>query len=606
MCGIAGWYLPKCTEGVKPNPDDLRRILQHRGPDGHGSFVDGPVGLVHTRLAIIDPVGGQQPLYSDDGQLALVANGEIYNHVELRGTLAARGYRFTTHSDCEPLLYAYREYGDDFLQHVEGMFAFALYDRSRSRLLLGRDRLGIKPLFLLLLHDAVYFASEMKALFPVFDGRPKIDPIGLAQYLQTGFTCGTNTVVQGITRVSPGELLVITAEGINRSRYWDLRRNMNSLSSLPATEEYFTDLIDLVMRQHIRSDVPYGLFLSGGVDSSVLLALLSRYTQEPIRTYSVGFASHGVPNELPAARALSERFGTIHTEIHLDKHALLRRLPFAVWSADELISDYANLPTSMLAERASADLKVVFSGEGGDEVFAGYGRYRTPAIQRCLRALGSPGTGGFRTRGIFDRVRHLHIFKQEINECLHDWRAPLVAAWGSTPRKWTTLQRMQYVDLVTWLPDDLLAKVDHMLMSWGMEGRVPFLDHRVVEFGLMLEDNLKVHRRSGKVFLKRWGTRILPGHDIWSRKRGFTVPIREWLRGDTLDRVERTLLASPTVCDWCHPAGITRLLAAQREQPRFSFPIWLLLHLAIWGHLFLEQKGPAAPEPDQDPFIPGA
>jgi asparagine synthase (glutamine-hydrolysing) len=600
MCGIAGWYLFERYEGASPDPEDLCRILRHRGPDGHGTFVDGPVGLAHTRLAIIDPNGGQQPLYSEDGELALVANGEIYNYLELRSALAARGHRFQTHSDCEPLLYAYREYGDDFLQHVEGMFAFALYDRSRARLLLGRDRLGIKPLFLLQRGDAVYFASELKALFPFCDGRPALDPSGLAQYLQTGFTSGINTVVRDVTRVSPGELVVIATDGLHRTRYWDLRSCSGSFTSFPAAEEYFTDLIDLVMRQHIRSDVPFGLFLSGGVDSSVILALLSRYTRDPIRTYSVGFLDQGVPNELPAARAVSERFGTIHTEIQLDRDTLLRRLPYAIWSADELVADYANLPVSILAERASTDLKVVFSGEGGDEIFAGYGRYRTPGIQRWMRALGAPGTGGFRTRGIFDRARHFHVFRSDIDPYLHEWRTPLVEAWGETPRSWTALQRMQYVDLVTWLPNDLLAKVDHMLMSWSMEGRVPFLDHRLVEFGLALSDDLKVGRRTGKVFLKRWSERILPGHDLWSRKRGFTVPIREWLRGDTLDRVERTLLASATVCEWCNPGGIKRLVAAQRERSRFSFPIWLLFHLAIWGRLFLEQGGAARPE--QDPF----
>jgi asparagine synthase (glutamine-hydrolysing) len=601
MCGIAGWFVTESDAWEHPPLERLCAALRHRGPDDRGFLSDGPVGLAHTRLAIIDPAGGQQPLYSDDRRLALVVNGEIYNYVELRKRLETLGYRFSTRSDCEPLLYAYREYGDQFLNHVEGMFAFALYDSGRNRLLLGRDRLGIKPLFVASRKNGVYFASEMKVLFPICSGRPVINPEGLAQYFQSGFTNGRTTVVEGIERVLPGEMLIIDRDGTNRSSYWKPRQAPNPPIDFTTAEESFESLIDVIVRQHVRSDVPFGLFLSGGVDSSILLALLSRHTEEPLHTYSVGFAARSVGDELPTARTVSQAFDSVHTEITVDSTTLLRRLPFSIWAADELMADYANIPTSLLAERAQKDLKVIFSGEGGDEVFAGYGRYRMPRVKRWIHALGAPGTRGFRTRGIFDGVRSDKLFRPELSGKLLRWRAPFLEAWNEVPNSWSTLQHMQYVDLRTWLPNDLLVKVDRMLMSYGVEGRVPFLDHRLVEFGLTLPDKLKVEGRSGKVFLKRWAERILPKQQLWGRKRGFTVPVREWLVGETLDRIERALLASSGVREWCRPDGLRQLIAAHRRSGHYAIPLWLLFHFALWHRLFLEGGG-GAPSPDQDPF----
>ncbi|HKJ72219.1 MAG TPA: asparagine synthase (glutamine-hydrolyzing), partial [Gammaproteobacteria bacterium] len=486
MCGIAGVYL-NSGQVAQSVLGRFCRALGHRGPDDAGVLADGPVGLAHTRLSIIDLAGGHQPLVTADGELALAANGEIYNYLELRADLKARGFRFATGSDCEPLLHAYRDRGDDFLDAVEGMFAFALYDRARRRLVLARDRLGIKPLFIARRPEGLYFASELKALLAVMPAKPGVDPAGLAQYLESGFTSGRATVLEDVERVLPGEMITVEADGrVERRPYWSALEVAPLETDFEGAVERFDALLEQTMGQHMRSDVPYGLFLSGGVDSAVLLALLSRYAGEPVRTFSVGFEAGSVADELPAARAMAERFGSRHEEIPVDSQRLWRHLPHAVWAADELMGDYANAPTSLLARAAGRELKVVFTGEGGDEVFAGYGRYRSRGLQRWLRALAAPGTGGFRTRGTFTRLGRHGLFGPTLAGAAAGWREPFVAAWGETPGAWSDLQRRQYVDLRTWLGDDLLVKADRMLMAWGVEGRVPFLDHRVVEFGLAL------------------------------------------------------------------------------------------------------------------------
>jgi asparagine synthase (glutamine-hydrolysing) len=600
MCGIAGIMLRRGAVDRR-QLDVLAATLAHRGPDDRGLHAAGSLGIIQTRLSIIDLAGGHQPLYSDDGTLCLVANGEIYNYVELRRELERRGHRFATHSDCEPLLYAYREWGPAFVDRVHGMFAFALHDAAQGRLLLARDRLGIKPLFIADRAEGLYFASELKSLFKVLPERPAVDPDGLVQYLESNFSSGRTTLVKGLERILPGE--IVTAEhGVikERRRYWSPLHVRPAVLDFATAAEAFAALMAEVIPQHLRSDVPCGLFLSGGLDSSILLALLQQYGDRPLHTYSVGFASRDVHNELPRAAELARRFATVHTEVVYDRDTLFGRLPRCIWAADELMGDYANLPTSMLGELAGADVKVVFSGEGGDEVFAGYGRYRMPAVRRWLRQLRAPGSGGFRTRGAFSAMSRRRLFNPALERATAQWRHNFTAAWQACPSDWSRILRMQYVDLMTWLPDDLLVKADRMLMAWGVEGRVPFLDHRVVEFGLSLPDDLKVSGRNGKVFLKRWGARVLPGEDLWTRKRGFTVPIRHWLGGPMLERLMKVLPDQPGVADWFQPDGVREVIARQQRRGDAGQVLWALLQFAVWHRLYVEGDG-AMPSLHQDP-----
>jgi len=599
MCGVAGVVSATPVEAAML--DNMAQRLAHRGPDGQGRHVSGNLGLLHTRLAIIDLEGGAQPLYNEDRSLALVANGEIYNYRELRAELETLGHRFATHSDCETLLHAYEAWGLAFLDRLQGMFAFALHDLHRGELILARDRLGIKPLYYC--HDSrgLAFASEIKALLPWL-GTPEVNPHGLAQFLQSNFTCAPQTLLQGVAKLPPAHLARIDVRTLQLElrAYWSPLQITTLDLGLNDALERFDGLMQDVMDIHMRADVPLGLFLSGGVDSSLLAALLAQRVDEPLRTFSVGFPGSSVHNELDAARRIAEQFHTRHSVFEVSADDMLNCLPRSVWAADDLTADYANLPVSMLAERAGQELKVVFSGEGGDEVFAGYGRYRAPWIRRAFAALRAPGSGGFRTRGIFDRTRE-GLFRPQLAEAMSGWRQPFQQAWQRTPKHWTRLQRMQTVDIETWLPDDLLVKADRMLMAWGIEGRVPFLDHRVVEFGLALPDAFKIEGRTGKRFLRLWGERYLPRDHLWSRKKGFTVPVDDWLRGERLQTLLSVLPESAGIRAWFDPAEVRKLLRAQQQGAKHSTALWALLNFAVWHRIFIEGDG-SKPADQADPL----
>ena len=569
--------------------------LAHRGPDDLGVHTAGPCGLLQARLSIIDLEGGHQPMVDD--ALALVANGEIYNFIELRAKLEARGRSFATRSDSETILHSYARDGLDALPSLEGMFAFALYDRRSGDLVLARDRLGIKPLYYACLPDRLLFASELKALLAVWPHEIDIDPGALLQYLQNRFNTGESTLVRGISRVPPGTALIIDADlKLREHRYWSPLSVRECARPFERAAEEFEPLFRQVMREHLRADVPYGLFLSGGVDSSTILAMLTELTGRPVRTFSVGYRDTTPHDELGEAAAVAHRFGAQHTEVVIDSEAVFRRLPHTVWATDDLLHDYACLATSFLAERAARDLKVVLTGEGGDEVFAGYGRYRRTSLQRWLRNLVAPNSGGFRTRGYWRERWVRRVFGPELKAAAAARRKPFIEAWQATPRIWNDLMRCQYADLVTYLPDDLLVKGDRVLMAFGLEGRVPFLDHRIVEFGLGLPETLKVRHREGKLFLKRWAERRLAHEQLWRRKRGFYVPMGSWLRAKFLDGLAAALPRQPAIQRWFQPGGVAELIREQQNGGNASRAIWGLVQFAIWHRIFVEGHVPSRTE----------
>jgi len=595
MCGIAGILMKHgCVDA-----EALRRmaaLLAHRGPDDVGIHVDGPLGLAQTRLAIIDLEGGHQPMV--DGPLVLVANGEIYNFVELRPRLEARGRRFATRSDSESILHAWALDGLEGLASLHGMFAFALYDGRCRELVLARDRLGIKPLYYAELPDRLLFASELKALLAAWPGSPDVEPGALAQYLQNRFSTGAGSLLRGMRRLSPGVALLVDADlKVHERRYWSALDVRPRDVDFDEAAEEFEPLFRQVMREHLRADVSYGLFLSSGVDSGVLLAMISELTREPVRTFSIGYREVG--NEVDDATAIARRFGAKHTEILLDRDAVLRRVPHTIWATDDLLDDYACLPTSFLAERAAAEHKVVLTGEGGDEVFAGYGRYRRTWPQRWLKNLLAPGSGGFRTRNHWPRRWMREVFGAELRAACAEHRRPFITAWQATPSAWSHTTRCQHVDLVTYLCDDLLVKCDRVLMAFGLEGRVPFLDHRVVEFGISLPDALKVERRHGKIFLKRWAERRLPREHLWRRKRGFYVPMRHWLRGEFLNALALRLPQHPAIRRWFRRDGVAALLREQQAGGNVGRAIWGLMQFAIWYRIFIAGQVPGR---DEDPL----
>lgn len=600
MCGIAGIFLRQRAVAAA-HLDALARRIAHRGPDKVKLHVDGAVGLAHARLSIIDIDGGDQPLFAAEGRLALIANGEIYNYIELRRDLEARGAHFATQSDCEAILHAYLHYGDGFLDRLNGMFAFALYDRQEQKLLLARDRLGIKPLFYAETEDGVYFASEQKALLQVLPGPLAVAPDALVQILETGFNTGATTVVAGLRRLAPGHLAVCRqGRLVSTGCYWSPLRLAAAETTYEQAAAEFESLLAQVMKEHVRSDVPFALFLSGGVDSSVVLEGLRRQGVEHLQAFTAAFA--GAPNQddLEAAVTIARRFGLQHSVIELRPQDLFAHLPFAIWAADDFILDDAILPTSLLAREVSRDFKVVFSGEGGDELFAGYGRYRRSRLQRFLANLRAPGSGGFRTRGMLGPAWRNSLLEETLREQLPAARRGFVQAWASAPGGWSDLQRMQFTDMATELTDQLLVKVDRMLMAWGLEGRVPLLDHRLVEFALRLPDTLKLRAREGKYFLKQWAEPLFGRELVRRPKRGFSVPVKQCLDAPTVSRLGRTLPGHPAFAGLFKPAGVAAVVRRQASHGDATRTLWALLQFAVWHRIFIVGDG-EKPAPFADP-----
>ena len=601
MCGIAGCYLHEGSPD-KGQMEAMLHMLQHRGPDDRGIHIDGKVGLVHTRLSIIDLTGGRQPLHNSDKTLSLIANGEIYNYIELRAELQKRDFVFSTRSDSETILHAYAAYGDEFVNHLNGMFAFALFDSKRQRLILARDRLGIKPLYFVQLPDRLAFASELKSLKTVLPNTPQIRPQALLQFLEIGFCSERETIIQGIQRVLPGEMLVVEANGqIRRNRYWAVNNVKPIQCSFEEAAEEFDRLIESVMIEHVRSDVPYGLFLSGGVDSGTLLAELNKIQDQPIRSFTIGYETTQKRNELQDALHVSKLFNSSHTSIEVDAKDLIERIPFTIWAADDLMRDLACLPTSILAEKAAAELKVVITGEGGDEAFAGYGVYRRSSFQRFLKNLLKPGTSGYRTKGLWPHRWSSITFGRRLHQIKDDWFKPVVDAWQSTPTDWGYIRRAQGTDITMALPNSLLTKVDRMLMAFGLEGRVPFLDHRVIEFGLALPDRLKIRSGQKKLFLKRWAEKHLSPDYLHRKKRGFHVPVQTMFTGVFLDGLQTKLLNNEVSREWFNAKGLRELFDRHRQRNDKAMEIWTLMQFAIWHYLYIEQSS-AIPTPQENPL----
>lgn len=594
MCGIAG-IISKAPLSPQQQSALLRAAdsLEHRGPNDSGVEFSTYVGLAHTRLAIIDLAGGHQPLSTPDGQFKAVVNGEVYNHIELREAFAKQGaYLPKTHSDSEGLLQAFATHAISGLKQVNGMFAAAIHDLQQDSPTLVRDRLGIKPLYYHQGTGQVAFASEIKGLLPLVERTPDLVPHGITEFLEHEFLAGEETVFHGIKRVPPGCAITITRDlQVQVDRYWSAAEQATQIMDLHEAEAHFSSLMEQVMVEHMRADVPFGLFLSGGVDSSVLCALLTRMHGQGIQTYSLGYSVDQARNELDAAHEVASRFATRHVAIELNPEQLLLRLPYVVWSTDELMNDHATLPTSFLAERAAKDLRVVFSGEGGDEVFAGYARYRRRPLQRWAANLLHPGSGGYRTRGLWSKALLKSTFGPALYPDIGHFRQGQKEAWRQGHPSWSSLQKAQHNDLLTSLPDNLLTKVDRNLMAFGLEGRVPFLDHRVVEFGLSLPDDLKVQGSVGKYFLRHWAQRYLPRKYLFTPKKGFHMPVRHLLPPSFVKQLEETLPKLPAVTQWFHAAGVREMLRENQATGKHANEIWALLYFAIWHRIFVEHGG---------------
>ena len=587
MCGIAGIMT---TDGRPPDGhalDELERALAHRGPDGSGRHISGGVGMVQTRLAVIDLETGGQPLYADKpggGKAALVANGEIYNYIELKASMP--GVPFATNSDCEPPLHLYLRHGVDFSSRLSGMYAIAIHDEDQSgdpsggRLVLARDPFGIKPLYYSETAAGFVFASEPQALIRAGLVEARLDIDARDEVLQLQYTCGRRCAFQGIERLLPGETLVVERGRIaHRHRRPALPEGQTrDISRAEALKELDRALSHAVGR-HQRSDVPYGMFLSGGIDSSALLAMMNRLNEYPVHAFTAGFDDPAVADERALARAVAHAAGADHHEILVTERDFWRHLPAIAGTMDDPVADYACLPTYLLAKAARRQgLKVILCGEGGDEIFAGYGRYRRAGRLKIF------GGRPMRARGVFDGLK---VFRHRpVGWRDGIMRAETEAALSGRGR----LQQAQAADIADWLPNDLLTKLDRCLMASGVEGRVPFLDPELAGFAFLLPDRFKVKRRLGKWILRKWLETGLPKARPFKAKRGFTVPVGPWMASHGRELGVR-LAAQTCITEICRPGAVENIYAAagtKNSQAR-----WTLLFYALWHRVHMEGADPA-------------
>jgi len=577
MCGLAGLALRHGEFSNGATLDALTRALAHRGPDGGGHHVAGNVALAHTRLAIIDLVSGDQPLFA--GPASLVANGEIYNYLELR---EQNGLSCSTGSDSEPPLHLWRRDGIAFADALRGMYAIALHDRAVKQVVLARDPFGIKPLYMAEVPGGIAFASEPQALIAAGLVAPRVRREARAELLQMQFTTGAETIFEGIRRVLPGETVVI-ADGAVAERH--RRVALPEGGPEPITAEAALARLDAALEEsvalHQRSDVPYGMFLSGGTDSAAVLAMMARLNaregKSPVLAFTAGFDIPGTADERAAAAAAARAAGAQHETVTVDEAMVWRHLPEIVACMDDPAADYAIIPTWFLGRAArAAGVKVVLAGEGGDEMFGGYGRYRAAMRPWWL------GGKAPRARGSFDRL-------DVLRESLSGWRDGVAAAEAASalPGR-TRLMAAQALDIADWLPNDLLIKLDRCLMAHGVEGRTPLLDPGIAAAAFRLPDGLKVQGHAGKWLLRQWLAKHFPAAEPFRPKQGFTVPVGTWIEGVGA-RLGPLVAAQPGVAEIAQPDRVVALFRHAGEKRR-GFAAWHLLFYALWHRRHFEGR----------------
>jgi asparagine synthase (glutamine-hydrolysing) len=638
MCGITGiiQFASSASTDTKVEPGVVRRmcdVMAHRGPDDDGIYTAGPVGLGMRRLSIVDLTTGHQPLSNEDGTAWIVFNGEIYNHAELRPQLEARGHVYRTHSDTETIIHLYEEYGRDCVQHLRGMFAFAIWDARRQTVFLARDRLGIKPLYYQLNAKHLIFGSEIKVIL----AHPGIDApfhrAALPEYLAFGYLSGADTFYAGIRKLMPGHSMEVDSRGqVRIDRYWDLPITQPE----PARDESYyvktyRDLLEQAVNSHLMSDVPLGVFLSGGVDSSAVAALMTKIRGTPVETFSVGYSEDSY-SELPYARTVAQHLNSVHHEVLVSRQDFFAALPHLIWHEDEPITWPSSVPLYFVARLAHEKVKVVLTGEGADETLAGYTRYaftlKNAAWDRLYRRL-TPGAIRNWVRGsVTDstwisaalRRKLSHTFlarngnswasfyfdnffsafsEAEQSGLLSPKLAPEFAAgspyqhvldyWEHSSGE--MLQRLLYTDIKTYLVE-LLMKQDNMSMAASIESRVPFLDHGLVEFATNIPQHLQLGGFAGKRILKKAVEDLLPRSILYRPKLGFPTPWSRWLAGPQLDVIRNLVLEPRSLARGLfQPSAIERIFAEHRAGYRDHYDrIWRLLNLELWQRVCIEKE----------------
>lgn len=629
MCGIHGIYQ---LDASRANPDWLARmgaVTTHRGPDDGGAHADGRCVIGMRRLSIIDLSGGHQPIANADASLVVVCNGEIYNFRELRSELESHGHHFRTESDSEVVLHGYAQWGERFVERLNGMFGFALWDRQRQTLLVGRDRLGIKPIYWLNDGKRFAFASEAKALLELPGVARSVDPTALAAYLELGYVPSPLSIFRGIHKLPIASVLKVTPTGTVIESYWKPPTAVDAHVSPTEWAQRVRDRIEASVQMQMVSDVPIGAFLSGGVDSSAVLAFMTKHSQSPVKTYSIGFdggAAERFYNELDNARQVAQLFGTDHHEI-LVKPDVVRLLPKLLWHMDEPIADSALVTTYLVAEFARRDVKVILSGAGGDELFGGYRRYLGEHYMRYvnwlpqpakrgaawlaemlpsdrhstllnysrlaknfLGAAASPFTERYRAYvGVFSFDAATELMVKPPRERLDAIRAGFEASGGDD-----VLARMFAVDAHTQLPDDILMLTDKMTMAASLECRVPLLDHELVELAASIPASVKVAGGELKSLMKRALADVLPREVLHRPKRGFGAPMGAWMKGALSGMLESALSRqSVEARGLLNHAPVARLIEDHRaNRVDGTDKLLALLNLEVWCRVYLDGRTP--------------
>lgn len=633
VCGICGKLF--FDPATRVEPALLRRmcaVIRHRGPDESNVYVDQSVGLGHTRLSIIDLSTGQQPMSNARRDIWVAYNGEIYNFPALRKNLAQRGYIFQSHSDTEVLIHLYDEYGTACVNYLRGMFAFAIWDTRRQRLFLARDRTGQKPLFYTITDQAVLFASEIKAILQDPTVPRTLNLTAMHHYLTYGYVPTPETMFQKIYKLPPAHIWMYQQGTIAQERYWHLAYTPKIQMKTQEREARLRELLLESVRLRMISDVPIGAFLSGGIDSSLVVALMAQCSSAPVKTFSIGFEEAGY-NELPYARLVAERFGTEHHEFIVKPDAV-EILPKLVWLFDEPFGDSSAIPTYYLAQMTRQHVKVALNGDGGDESFAGYLRYVGYIVVRYYRAIPQPirkhllapliqllhdiGNRPAVPLGIHILCRRLKIlsdlafdphrdhyvdnlvifrnqakfdiFSEDVRKQLADINSlNYMFQYFDADNVEHLTDKMLYSDVMTYLPDDLLVKVDRATMAHGLEGRSPFLDHKLMEFAATLPPDDKLRGTRLKYMLKKIGKPWLPEQILTRAKKGFSVPIGLWFRRELKEMVHDVFTSSCLIQDGIfNPIALRRMFDEhQSGKINHQHRIWLFVNLELWYRMFI-------------------
>jgi asparagine synthase (glutamine-hydrolysing) len=643
MCGICGIV---DMRGHRPPVEELEamsRALRHRGPDEQGTFSSGSVALAFRRLSIVDIFGGHQPMGNEERNVWIVFNGEIYNHADLRHDLEERGHRFASHSDTEAVVHLYEEYGHDCVHHLRGMFAFAIWDARYNRLFCARDRLGIKPFYYAIAGDRFAFVSEIKALFELRDFKARLNRRALPEFFTFGYLSAHETLYKNVYKLLPGHHLCLDLATQNVqpqiTRYWDLDNSLPEESFSEADYvSQFRELFTETVRGHLMSDVPLGVFLSGGLDSSSIAAVMASLTKEPIQAFSVGYAENQF-SELPYARTVAKHIGAEYNEVILGPDDFLSTLPQLIWHEDEPLVWPSSVALFFVSRLASEKVKVVLTGEGGDELFAGYLKYRVAlwnlrgaplyrkVVPRFLRqavrkALSSRLGPDWATRKLrhsflyhpdhfeqiyfdnfyaaFPQHEQSRLFTRGLSDELRDINAYAnsMQYFPADGLHGNALNQLLYMDIKTYLLE-LLMKQDQMSMAASIESRVPFLDHKLVEFAARLPARYKLRFSSGKYLLRKAMARQLPPEVLQRNKQGFPTPIRPWLRNQLFEPLKAVLtdgrMAERGLIESSY---VQHLLHAHRQgSSSATEACWRLLNFELWCRIFLDRDSGVALAP---------